>query len=207
MLLVKSCRLLAYSTGTRCGRAFLPILAWNDEPRLEADDQGYLSVAELCGVRDARAVRGHRCVTTPSATAARCLPLEWPLVYRCALPVLCGLRVRDARVGAAQIIRVRCEVHRFAARTSVLTVLFSSIHLLRSCLRSIAPFPFSDHGQFYILGAYLQKPATKLLSAVRCPVPSPPSPDLSRGYPGFAFYVETRKPQTCSHMELNLEPE
>ena len=42
------------------------------------------------------------------ATAARCLPLEWPLVYRCALPVLCGLRVRDARVGAAQIIRVRC---------------------------------------------------------------------------------------------------
>ena len=25
-----------------------------------------------------------------------------------ALPVLCGLRVRDARVGAAQIIRVRC---------------------------------------------------------------------------------------------------
>ena len=164
-------------------------LAWNDEPRLEADDQGYLSVAELCGVRDARAVRGHRCVTTPSATAARCLPLEWPLVYRCALPVLCGLRVRDARVGAAQIIRVRCEVHRFAARSSR-----SSLALF-----TYAPFPFSDHGQFYILGAYLQKPATKLLSAVRCPVPSPPSPDLSRGYPGFAFYAETRKPQTCSH--------
>ena len=201
MLLVKSCRLLAYKIGTRCGRAFLPILAWNDEPRLEADDQGYLSVAELCGVRDARAVRGHRCVTTPSATAARCLPLEWPLVYRCALPVLCGLRVRDARVGAAQIIRVRCEVHRFAARTSVLTVLFSSIHYFTYLLpaHAYAPFPFSDHGQFYILGAYLQKPATKLLSAVRCPVPSPPSPDLSRGYPGFAFYAETRKPQTCSH--------
>ena len=125
MLLVKSCRLLAYSTGTRCGRAFLPILAWNDEPRLEDDDQGYLSVAELCGVRDARARFAVTGASQPhGATAARCLPLEWPLVYRCALPVLCGLRVRDARVGAAQIIRVRCEVHRFAARTSVLTVLF-----------------------------------------------------------------------------------
>ena len=74
-------------------------------------------------------------------------------------------------------------------------------------LFTYAPFPFSDHGQFYILGAYLQNPATKLLSAVRCPVPSPPSPDLSRGYPGFAF--STPKPESLrrAHMELNLEPE
>ena len=88
-----------YALWNSCGRAFLPILAWNDEPRLEDDDQGYLSVAELCGVRDARAVRGHRCVTTPwrNGSAVSAVGMAVGAHCRCSAGYECGTRAWGRR--------------------------------------------------------------------------------------------------------------
>ena len=125
------------------------------------------------------------------ATAARCLPLEWPLVRTAG--ALRATSAGRARGGGAD--------HSCAMLSSRSSTDCGSLALVRS----FAPFPFSDHGQFYILGAYLQKPATKLLSAVRCPVPqSPvrrPPTRLSRLARGLRVTPkpESRKPQTCSH--------
>ena len=85
----------------------------------------------------------------------------------------------------------------------------------RSSFSSIRTRPLtfsvrSDHGQFYILGAYLQKPAaTKLLSAVRCPVPQSPVRRPPTSLAATRASRSTPKPESLrrAHMELNLEPE